>query len=295
MDKLTAARVFVDLSITASFTSTAERLDMSRPMVTRYIESMEDWLETRLFHRTTRKVSLTTAGEQCLPKIESWIENAEDLRLEMKSTGELSGKIRIATSMSFGHSQLLSALIPFLKRHPDVSIDVELQDTVANLTENQVDLAIRIASNPDPSLMGKPIAKCASVIVASPEYLSDSPKILHPKDLALHQCVGYRNFQRHVWHLHKRGLTESVEINSRLTANEVTALTQAALQGFGLALQPTYLVNSYISEGKLVPVLPDWAPSELTIYALYSSRRHQLPSVRALIDHLAQFFSENRW
>lgn len=295
MDRLSAAKVFVDVACTRSFTATAERLEMSRPMVTRYIEAMEDWLQTRLLHRTTRKISLTTSGESCLKEVQAWLEQAESLTSLTASTEALSGTIRIAASMSFGFSQLMPALKGFMQIHPGVKIDIDLQDSVADLTEQSIDLAIRIASNPDPSLIGKPIAICESVIVASPEYLQGKSRIRKPQDLSGHECLGYKNFERHIWHLSKQKDFESVDIQCRLTANETTVLLHAALCGAGISLQPTYLANKYIQEKKLSQVLPEWKPNDLKIYALYSSRKHLPQTVRALIDYLADCFKNNPW
>lgn len=295
MDRLIAAKVFADVAITGSFTATADRLDMSRPMVTRYIEAMESWLNIRLLHRTTRRVSLTTAGESCLEEVRQWLRQADTITGLANTSGKLSGTVRLATSMSFGFSQLVPAIQQFMSAHPDVNIDIDLQDSVADLTESQIDLAIRIASAPDPSLIGKSIAVCDSVIVASPQYLANASEIKKPDDLAEHLCLGYKNFQQHIWHLCKGGSQQSVAVNCRLTANEATALLHAALNGAGLAIQPTYLVNRYIKSGELKPVLPDWKPSDMNIYVLYSSRKYMSPTVRALIDYLSHYFANTPW
>ncbi|WGV99443.1 LysR family transcriptional regulator [Vibrio sp. YMD68] len=295
MDRLTAAKVFVDVAQSGSFTATAERLDMSRPMVTRYIEAMEKWLNSRLLHRTTRKVTLTSAGERCLNEVEAWLEQAESLSVLSDTTEELSGMVRIATSTSFGFSQLVPALQHFMSMHPKVHIDIDLQDSVADLAERQIDLAIRMASNPDPSLIGKPIAVCESVLVASPTYLASREEILKPKDLMGHQCLGHRNFQRHIWHLSNGEQQESVDVACKLTANEANTLLHACLIGGGIAVQPTYLANKYIQDGTLLPVLSEWKPADLTIYALYSSRKHLSPTVRALIDYFQAHFRDNPW
>lgn len=295
MDRLTAAKVFVDVATSGSFTATADRLEMSRPMVTRYIEAMESWLNARLLHRTTRKVSLTTAGEDCLEEVKLWLKQAESLGDLANTSGELSGTIRLATSMSFGYSQVVPVIQQFLAVHSKVSIDVDLQDSVTDLTDSQIDIAIRIASTPDPSLIGKPIALCESVIVASPHYLANSEAITTPSDLTQHTCLGYKNFQQHVWHLTKADLQQSVEVSCRLTANEATTLLNAALCHGGLAMQPTYLVSQFLKNGQLKQVLPDWKPDDMTVYVLYSSRKHMRPAVRALIDYLSDYFATSRW
>lgn len=295
MDKLTAAKVFVDVAYSGSFTATADRLEMSRPMVTRYIEAMESWLDTRLLHRTTRKVSLTTAGEACLKDVELWLEQADILKTRTENSEQLSGSIRIATSSSFGFSQLVPALKGFMTQHPKVNIDIDLGDSVADLAEQRIDLAIRIASAPDPALIGKPIALCKSVLVASPEYLAGQAEIRQPQDLSQYDCLGYKNFERNIWHLSKQGQFVSVDIHCRLTANEATSLLHASLHGMGIALQPTYLVEQYIQSGQLIHILPNWKTNDLNVYALYSSRKHLSSVVRALIDYLEDYFSQQSW
>ncbi|RBP83432.1 LysR family transcriptional regulator [Marinomonas rhizomae] len=299
MDRVTAAKVFIDVAQSRSFTVTAERLNMSRPMVTRYMEAMEDWLKTRLLHRTTRKISLTTAGEACLKDVELWLEQAEKITALANSGKELSGLVRITTSMSFGFSQLMPAIQDFMQLYPKVRVDIDLEDSTADLTEKSIDLAIRIASNPDPSLIGKPIAVCESVLVASPEYLDQAQQALgriqQPQDLSPHDCLGYKNFEQHIWHLSKHDQFESITVDCRLTINEATAILHGTLNGVGISMLPTYLANRYINDRHLCHVLPEWKPKDLIIYALYSSRKHLSPNVRALIDHLEQYFAEHPW
>ncbi len=295
MDRVTAAEVFVDLAYSGSFTATAQRLDMSRPMVTRYIETMEGWLAVRLFHRTTRKVTLTSAGEHCLKDVEAWLEAAHQLVSNANPSGELSDAIRIAVSPSFGYAHVAPALVEFMALHPRVSVDVDLEDTAVDLVEQRIDLAIRIASNPNPSLIGKPIAQCRSVIVASPSYLARSADIRSPEDLVSHDCLGHKYFERNVWHLSRGDQHVAISVGCRLSANETSVLMQAAIQGAGVALLPTYLANQAITEGKLQPVLPGWQPPEMRIYGFYSSRKHLSPTVRALIDFMADYYAQHPW
>lgn len=295
MDRLTAATVFVDVAMTNSFTATADRLEMSRPMVTRYIDAMESWLQVRLFNRTTRKVSLTSAGERCLPQVRAWIEQAQGLQHQLMERDELSGKVRVAASMSFGFAQLVPAVKAFMDRHPRVDIDIDVQDRAADLISERIDLAIRITQNPDPSLIGRPVAQCDSVLVAAQTYLDSAPKIEKPADLAEHKCLGYKNFERHIWHLDRDQRHESIEVHCQLSANEATALLSAAIHGMGISLAPSYLANSALERGDLVQVLPQWQPKVMDVYALYPSRKHLSPAVRSLIDHLVDYFSDGEW
>lgn len=295
MDRITAAQVFVDIAHSGSFTATAERLSMSRSMVTRYIEAMEQWFDARLLHRTTRKVSLTTIGEQCLIDVEPWLEQAQQFVADIKPTNELSDNIRLSTSMSFAHAQLMTPINEFMQCHPKVHIDIDVGDQAVDLVKSRIDLAIRIANNPDPALIGKPIALCRSVLVASPNYLATMPTIEHPRDLSQHQCLGYNNFGQPVWHFQQDNEHTSTEVNCRLTANEATTLLHAAIVGAGISIQPSYMANQAITRGELVPILPHWHINDMKIYALYSSRKFLSPTVRALIDFLTQYFEAHPW
>mgnify|MGYP005995751131 CR=1 FL=1 len=295
MDRITAARVFIDIAHSGSFTATAERLGMSRPMVTRYLEAMEGWLDARLLHRTTRKVTLTSQGQNCLAEVEQWLDTADHFVNKIKGNKELSGSIKIASSLSFTHSHLISAITEFMALHPKVLIDIDLQDKVDDLIKSRIDLAIRIASDPDPSLIGKPIAECKSVLVASQQYLDTFPDITKPEDLSNHNCLNHVTFDRHVWHLYRNNEHIAVPVECRLTANDATTLLNAAKCGGGIATQPTFLANAAILEKSLVQVLPEWAPVHMKIYALYSSRKHLSPTVRALIDFLEAYFNKHPW
>jgi DNA-binding transcriptional LysR family regulator len=295
MDRITAAEVFINVTRSGSFTATADRLSMSRPMVTRYVEALESWFGVRLLHRTTRKVTLTSLGEQCLVDLESWLDTAHMLVESVNSTNALTGSIRIATSVSFAHAQLMAAISEFMLLHPQIKIDIDLQDNTSDLVKNRIDLAIRIASNPDASLIGKPIALCRSVLVAHKSYLAKMPKIEEPEDLCHHHCLSYTNFERQIWHLSRGAINKSINVNGRLSANEATALLEATLCGAGISLQPTYMAHQKIKQGDLVQVLPEWKPNDMSIYALYSSRKFLSPTVRAFIDFIEHYFSQNKW
>lgn len=198
---------------------------------------------------------------------ECWLNTAFELVSKVKSSESLSGKIRIATSMSLAHAQFIRPISLFMQKHPQIKIDIDVQDNTTDLINSRIDLAIRIASSPDLSLIGKPIAICRSVIVASKNYLKSMPQITIPQDLTQHQCLSHSNFEKEIWHLNRNHEHQAISINSRLTANDAVCCDA------GIAMQPTYLVNPLIKQNKLVSVLPDWSPSEMNIYALYSSRK----------------------
>ena len=218
MDRLTAVKVLLDVAQTESFTATSERLDISRPMVTRNVEAVENWLGARLLQRTTRKVSLTSVGEQMLPELQRWVEQALLIEENLMPKQSLQGFVRISVSMSFGFSMLMPALQQFRQQYPGIKIDIDAQDRAVDMVSERIDLAIRTTNDPDPALVGRCFAICHSKLVASPEYLASHPEIAHPTDLTKHSCLGYKNFGRHVWQLTKGEQKHKIkQINTALS------------------------------------------------------------------------------
>ncbi len=290
MDRLTAVKVLLDVAQTESFTATSERLDISRPMVTRNVEAVENWLGARLLQRTTRKVSLTSVGEQMLPELQLWVEQALLIEENLMPKQSLQGFVRISVSMSFGFSMLMPALQQFRQQYPGIKIDIDAQDRAVDMVSERIDLAIRTTNDPDPALVGRCFAICHSKLVASPEYLASHPEIAHPTDLTKHSCLGYKNFGRHVWQLTKGEQKHDVEVSCDISANEATVLLHGSIAGLGISMQPEYLADEKIARGELNWVLPDWQLTSLKMYLLYPSRKHLAHPVRALIDFLVQYF-----
>lgn len=298
MDRLTAMRVFSEVAASGSFSATADKLEMSRAMVTRYVGALEQWLGARLLQRTTRRVTLTDAGEHCLRRSQQMlalVDNMEEEAVRQDGEGELRGQLRLTCSMSLAYAQLAAAIVQFLALHPQLKIDLNVSEGALNLVEARIDLAIRISSEPDPMLIGRPLARCDSVLVAAPAYLAAHGQPQTPDDLTRHRCLSYANFGKSVWHFARADEAVQVRVASHFSANEATALLQAALAGGGIALQPTYLARPHLASGALQAVLPAWAVPAMTIYALYPSRRHLSPAVRALLDFLVQRFSSLPW
>jgi DNA-binding transcriptional LysR family regulator len=144
-------------------------------------------------------------------------------------------------------------------------------------------------------LIGRALAPCASVLVASPAYLAEHGVPVAPADLATHRCLSYANFGKSVWRLSRGEDQAQVSVAGHFSANEATALLRAALAGGGVALQPTYLANPLLADGSLQAVLPDWKLPDMAIYALYPSRKHLSPAVRALLDFLVERFAKVPW
>ena len=289
-------RVFCEVAASGSFSATAIKLDMSRAMVTRYISELEGWLNARLLQRTTRSVTLTDAGEQCLRRSQQMLTLMDNMEEETSSEdSELRGQLRLTSSMSFAFGHLARALSKFLELHPLLKIDLNVGDGTLNLVEARIDLAIRISSEPDPLLIARPLAICDSVLVATPGYLKLAGLPQRPQDLNSHRCLSHANFGKNTWRFQRADEKVEVDISSHFSANDATVLLQAALADGGIAMQPTYLMGDYLKTGALQVVLPEWQLPAMSIYALFPSRRHLSPAVRALLDFLVVQFARQAW
>jgi len=296
MDRLTALKVFSEVANSGSFTATADKLDMSRAMVTRYVEDLESWLGARLLQRTTRRVTLTDAGERCLSHGQQMLSLMEDMLEEtVWPEGQLRGQLRLTCSLSFAYAQLAAALTEFMHIHPGLKVDLNVSDGALNLVDARMDLAIRISSDPDPMLISRPLAACHSVLVATPAYLAGAGIPQVPEDLMQHRCLSHSSFGKSAWIFQRAGQSEEIPVVSYLTVNDATTLMQAALADGGIVMLPVYLVNSAIRDGQLTTVLEDWKLPAFTICALYPSRRHLSPAVRSLLDFLVQRFASLNW
>ena len=296
MDRIEAMNIFLTVVETGSFTATADRLDLSRPMVTRAVALVEEWFNARLLQRTTRRVSLTSAGERAVVHCQKMVDLAAEIEQDiLAQQGELQGSLRIASNSSFGSTHLLLAIKDFLQHHPKLNIQFQLSDQSVNLIDERIDLAIRFTNQPDPNLIARPLATCHSLLVASPEYLAQKGIPQTPQDLAEHIYLAHANINRKEWKFYQNDREISLELTSQFTTNDTSALLNLTLAGGGIAMLPKYLLNEHLASQQLVSILTDWQLPTYQIYALYSSR-HKLPlTIRTLVDFLVERFNGVSW
>ncbi len=288
MDRISAMRVFSEVVTRGSFTAAAETLGMSRAMVTRHIAELERWLGTRLLLRSTRRLSLTEAGEACMARSLQLLELVNDVEQVVgQRDTEPHGPIRITASVALGQTHLATALVAYLARYPHTRVEVQLGEPTANIAEDRVDLALRITNEIDPGLVARKLSVCRSVVCAAPAYLArhGTPHTLEA--LATHNCLGYSRFAKSQWNLSRNGEEVAVQVSGNLNTNEAAALLQAAVAGGGVSMLPTFMVAPLLRNGSLVALLPEWQPATLGIYGVYVSRRHQPATLRTLLDFLA--------
>ena len=291
MDRLTAMRVFVHVVDTGSLTAAADKMDMSRSMASRYLAELEIWLKARLLHRSTRRISLTEAGEGALQRCRQMLALADETVGAVATMDDVPrGLIRVTCSVSFAQAHLAAALAGYVALHPEAKVDLLAVDRTVNLVEERVDLAIRITNELDPNLIARRLGACRSVACATPEYLKRYGTPMKPEELSAHNCLTYSYFGKSIWRFGRGGQRSAVPVCGNFSANEVVALTQAALADTGVALQPMYVVAPFIRAGKLVALLPDWKADEMGIHCVYTSRRQMPVILRTLMDFLAERF-----
>ncbi len=289
---------FVAVVDASSFTIAAERLGIARSMVSRRIAELEARLGAQLLQRTTRRLSLTEAGRDFYERASRILIDVDEAEQSV-ATGQaaLRGRLRLAAPVSFGVLHLTSALDEFAKLHPELLLDIELDDRQINLVEDGFDLAIRISMGhmQDSTLVARPLSPIRMVVAASPEYLRRHGEPSHPDELNTHYGLVYGNLPEHQqWQLTSDDGQEIVSRPiSRLRANNGDLLLRAAIDGLGIVLLPTFMGYQALASGALKPILADWHSQPVSLYAVYSSRRHIPARVRVLIEHLAKCFGEN--
>ncbi|MDY2947760.1 MAG: LysR family transcriptional regulator [Mannheimia varigena] len=296
MDRIEAIRIFLTIAETGSFTATADKLDLSKPMVSRAVAMLEEWFNARLLQRTTRKVSLTEAGQQAVEycqKIANLTENIEQDFLAR--SGELSGALRISAAISFGGTHLVTALQAFMQKHPKVSVQLQLSDQKVDLFDERIDLALRFTDRPDTGLVARKLATIHSLLVATPAYLAQYDVPNKPEDLVHHRYLAHANVNRKSWKFYRDGKETVLELISPFCVNDTTALLNAVMADGGIAMLPSYMLTEQIKQGHLQTLLTDWQLPIYPLYALYPTRHHLPLTVRALVDFFAEYFAHQDW
>jgi DNA-binding transcriptional LysR family regulator len=292
IDIVMSMRVFTAVVDAGSFAGAADKLDLSRGMATRYVAKLEEHLGVRLLQRTTRKLSLTEAGNDYNERaiqVLAMIAEAESSVAQEAAVPR--GILRVSSSNAFGARHLGQAITEYLQKYPDVRVDVTLNDRVVDLVEEGFDVAIRVATEIDPGLVARRLARSRLVVCASPGYLKKHgvPKV--PEDLVKHQCLTYAYVSSpNEWRFSREGVEQKVLVSGGLCGNSGDILRSAAIEGLGVTLQPDFLIYETLRERKLVRVLSEWETDELTVFAVYPNRKFLPPKVRSFIDFLVDRF-----
>ena len=297
MDRFLALRSFTEVVDAGSFVAAADRLALSKAAVSRHVAELEARLGARLLHRTTRKLSLTEEGEVFHARARQLLADMDEAEAEISSRSrEAVGLVRVSGPVSFGIQHLAGVWGAFRRKHPKVSLEVNLSDRIDDLTDEGFDIAVRIARLPSSTLVSRELARTRMVLCASPAYLRKAGRPRPPSELASHQVVAYSYWSdRDEWEFTGPEGVVRVRTQPCIRSNNGDVCRAAALQHQGFILQPTFLVGEDLQARRLVEVLPEYRSLTLGIHAVYQSRKHLTPKVRLLIDFLAQWFKQRRW
>ncbi|HEY9549401.1 MAG TPA: LysR family transcriptional regulator [Kiloniellaceae bacterium] len=295
MNNLEGLPVFVRAVREGSFSAAARVLGLTPSAVSKQIGRLEDQLAVRLFNRTTRRLSLTEEGAAFYERTSRILADLDDAAAAVSSLQSVArGRLRVTMPTAFGVIHLLPALPAFLARHPEVILDIDLNDRFVNMIEEGFDLALRIGDLQDSSLIGRRLAANRRVLAAAPAYLTGHAAPQHPRDLARHNCLiyTYRN-QRYDWHLvDAEGAETIVTIGGNLETNNPMMLRAGALAGLGVVLLPLWIIGPDIKAGRLQRLLPDYHWPDSAIQAVYPPGRHLAARVRTFVDFLVEQFAE---
>lgn len=294
-DTLAGMRVFTAVVDAGSFAKAAEKLELSRGMTSRYVAQVEAHLGVRLLNRTTRRLSLTEAGNdyyQRATQVLALVEEAE--QAASREAAEPRGRLRVNASVAFGARHMGAAIGAYLQRNPHVRVDLTLNDRLVDLVEEGFDVAIRIARRIEPALVARPLARARLVACASPAYVRRSGMPRSPSDLAQHNCLTYAYAgEQNEWHFVRGKREQTVRVGGNLHANNGDILSLAAVDGLGVTVQPTFLIYDLLKAKKLVRVMEGWEADALTIFAVYPTRQFLPPKVRSFIDFMVDRFGDN--
>jgi DNA-binding transcriptional LysR family regulator len=294
LDRLTSLEVFNKVAATGSLSAAGRAIGMSQTMVTKHIAALEQHLGVKLFHRSTRRLSFTEAGRSYLEASARILADLEAADSEIAADRfQPRGMLRVNAPVSFGTRQIAPLLLEFARRCPQVTVELGLNDRLVDLADEGWDLALRIGSLGDSSLIARRLAGCRTVVTASPSYLQThgTPRTL--AELQHHNCLGYtlsRFTGANRWMFGLRG-DIAIQVSGNLRSNNGDALRAAAIAGQGLTYQPTFMVADDLRAGTLATVDMDQPPVEFGgIYAVFLPTMHPAAKVRAFVEFLVERF-----
>jgi len=296
MDRFEEMQTFVKVVDAGSMSVAADRLNIAKSAVSRRLAELENRLGVQLLIRTTRRLNLTENGQQFYQRCLAILADLEETEqaLTCKQT-LLRGSIRIAIPLSFGIKHLSPLLNKFLKAHPELSLDLDLNDRTLNFMEEDIDLAIRIGRLADSTLIARQLATTKLIVCASPAYLSQHGEPTKPKELENHVGLNYSYLaDTQTWQFLQPDKTRlSVHVPCRMRANNGDILLKAGIDGLGILVTPTFISSEAIEQGLLCPILTNYTFPEEAIYAIYPQQRFLPRRVRALIDYLVEEFAND--
>jgi DNA-binding transcriptional LysR family regulator len=282
-------QAFLKVVETGSFTRAAQQLNASTAAVSRRVSALESALSIRLLNRTTRQLHLTDAGQQYAADMQHVMMALEEAEQKVQRAGrEVTGKLRLAAPLSFGIERIAPVLPGFLKQHPGLRIDLQLEDRRTDLLSEGIDLAIRIGTLEDSTLIATRIGEISKAYCASPDYLLEHGEPRHPAELNKHKLLRYNLISAaDEWGLDGDS-SQSTSVAWQLSANNGEALREAAIEGLGIAMLPTFIVMDALRDGRLKEIMCKYTQDLSGVFAVRPSRRFTPTKISLLIEYLKE-------
>lgn len=287
--------VFAKVAEAGSFAGAARELGLSKATVSKAIARLEARLGERLFHRTSRRLSLTETGRVLSVRAAQILAEAEAVEAEgLAQSATPRGRVRLAAPMSFGLEHLAPALPEFLRAYPEISVDLNLSDQAIDLVAGGFDLALRIAALPDSSMIARRLCQVRRLLVGAPSYFASRGRPSHPRELSGHACLGYSYLPSgDSWRfIDAAGEEHAVAVAGPLRANNADALMPSLRAGMGIAVQPEFVVWRDLRDSRLEAVMTDWSAPPIALNVVTPPGGLRAAKVTVLIEFLARRFSE---
>jgi DNA-binding transcriptional LysR family regulator len=292
MDRYALMRCFVRVAERGSFSAVASELGLTQSSVSKQIAALERQLGARLLHRSTHELCLTEEGETFLRRARDILDAVEEAESELRSRrAEPHGWLKVSCPLSFGELQIVPRLRALQERHPRLTIELQMSDAYVDLVREGADLAIRIGTLSDSSLIARPLGSTMRAVVGTPDYFERNGTPAAPDVLGSHNCLVYtRATNCEEWPFQSGEHLQNIRIQGGLRVDSYAGLRAAVLAGIGVALAPTWLFPQELKTGAVQAVLREYASPPLPIHAVYPSRRYTSPKLRAFIDFFREEF-----
>jgi DNA-binding transcriptional LysR family regulator len=293
MDTLDLMRTFVAVADTQSFTGAGHRLGRSKALISKHIGELEERLGVRLINRTTRSVQVTEIGRAYYERARNLILDFEALEEATRSeSGQPRGRLRITAPLTLGEHELMEMLKAFRARYPGLELDVVLADRIVDLVAEGFDVALRVTTLQDSSLIARKLCDVRILLCASPAYLARAGHPRSPRDLASHDCIVDTNIRwRDAWRFGPPENEEIVRVAPIVTVNSATAVHGAVVHGMGIGFMPEFVAAADLAAGRLVTLFEQETVHQLGVHIVYPHRLHLSAKVRAFIDFTADWYT----
>jgi DNA-binding transcriptional LysR family regulator len=294
MDKLAAMAIFARVVERGSFSAVAREMQTSQPTISKVVKALETELGGKLIARSTRQLSLTDEGQRYYAECRHILAAVDAAEHSFQSGKErIAGHLRIGSSVSFGRLQIAPRLAEFLKRFPDIDIDLQLNDQNQDLIREGLDVTFRIGELNDSGLIARQIGITHRVTVAAPDYLRQHGQPQTPAELSEHNCLQFNLLNsQNLWVFEKNNKRHEVRIKGSAQSNNSEAIREMVLGGLGIALSPVWLFSEDLKAGRVMAILSDYVAQSLPIHAVSPANRRQSARVKAFVDYMSQALEE---